>query len=170
MTEGGRQLDQAAAERLLSTGEKVQWQHVRDYDRQQQDVEKFGSKASHLTVVGVGWAAIVGSSVAKSLLDPSKRHLQLSHRLIHARIVAQWCDAPRPAPLIPPTDTDTDTHTPTCRRQSIAHLHSQRRHTHAHVLILTLPVRACQGDDRCADRGWRRGEIGRYVRQRGAPG
>ena len=94
MAEGGGQrgpaLDQAAAEQLLKTGEKMQWQHVRDYDRQP-TVEKFGSKTSHLTIVGLGWAVIVGGSVARSLLDPAKRHLQLSHRLIHARIVAQWC-------------------------------------------------------------------------------
>ena len=99
--EGGSQgsvLDQAAAQRLLSTGEKLHWQQVQEYDRQPTDVKKFGSETSHLTAVFTGWAVIVGGSVAKSVFDPSKRHLMLSHRLIHARIVAQWCDGPASRP------------------------------------------------------------------------
>lgn len=99
--EGGSQgsvLDQAAAQRLLSTGEKLQWQQVQEYDRQPTAVKKFGSETSHLTAVFTGWAVIVGGSVAKSVFDPSKRHLMLSHRLIHARITAQWCDGPASRP------------------------------------------------------------------------
>ncbi len=152
MAQGGRQLDQVTAERLLSTGEKVHWQHVRDYDRQERQVDSFGSKTSHLTVVGLGWAAVVGTSVAKSLLDPSKRHLLVSHRLIHARIVAQWCDALRPTPR----STRPHCRYPPRARESIAHPHRQRRHARTRMLDLT--VRAHQGDDRCANRGGRWGE------------
>ncbi len=49
------------------------------------------TSTAHLKYVGIGWSLVVGSSVAQSLLDPAKRHLLLSHRLIHARIVGQWC-------------------------------------------------------------------------------
>ena len=82
-----------------------QWQHLDDGS--EDDRRYMGSTVGHLTVVGLGWAAIVGGSIAHSVLDPSKRHLLLSHRLIHARLTAQWCGSSRPSrpSLPPPTHT-----------------------------------------------------------------
>ena len=89
----GGNIDQASAERMLKTGERLQWQHVQDHDRQPRS-DGFGSSTSHLTIVAAGWAVIVGGSVAQSVMDPAKKHLLISHRLIHARIVAQWFGPP----------------------------------------------------------------------------
>lgn len=49
------------------------------------------SKLGHLFYVGIGWATIVGGSISYSLLTPSKAHLLMSQRVIHARLYAQWC-------------------------------------------------------------------------------
>ena len=88
-------------QQMLQTGDRLHYQHVqRDADAV--DYEQFGSSIGHLKYVGAGWAVIVGASIGRSVLDPSKQHLLLSHRLIHARIVAQWCDA---APLPPVCDS-----------------------------------------------------------------
>ena len=88
-----------------------QWQHLDDGS--EDDQRYMGSKVSHLSVVGLGWATIVGGSIAHSILDPSKRHLLLSHRLIHARLTAQWYASSRPPP------THSTHHTPSTQRPLI---------------------------------------------------
>ena len=96
-----------------------QWQHLDDGS--EDDRRYMGSKVSHLSVVGLGWATIVGGSIAHSILDPSKRHLLLSHRLIHARLTAQWYASSRPPP------THSTHHTPSTQRPLIGAPSQQHR-------------------------------------------
>lgn len=88
-------------QQMLQTGDRLHYQHVQA-NVDEVDYDQFGSNVGHLKYVGFGWAAICGGSIAHSVLDPAKAHLLLSHRLIHARIVAQWCDGVQPPMYLTP--------------------------------------------------------------------